>query len=334
MSACRGCFFFFMEIIKSRYCPFLSLYIPLQPNLHINRIKQKIVGMKLKDFLKTKRIKALAALLLCTVMAVAQNGGTEKTGILLVHYGTQNAQSRALTIDRLNKRVGERFPDSKVVEAYAAPTVIRTLGKKGIRKLSIAQALDSLKAMGCTRLAVQSTMLLDGVMTDMLNREVAKAEKNFRHVEVARPLLYSVDDCRQMVAMIRKNLEADKSLKAAKSQVVLVGHGSDSPANAMYSQIDYLLKDEGMQSWHVGTIEGYPTIECVERRLGALKNKSVILVPLLYIAGNHQKEDIDGVWKNKLQEKGYSVSVVEKGLGEMPEIQDMIIGNIEKLLKK
>lgn len=290
--------------------------------------------MIIKDFFGMKRMKTLAALLLCAALATAQNGGQDKTGILLVHYGTQNEQSRRLTIDRLNERVGEKFPDCKVVEAYAAPSVICTLGKKGIRKLSIAQALDSLKTLGCTRLAVQSTMLLDGVMTDMLNREVAKVRRDFRSVEVARPLLYTVDDCRQMVAMIRKNLEADKSLKAGKSQVVLVGHGSDSPANAMYSQIDYLMKDEGMKDWHVGTIEGYPTVECVERRLKDVKNRSVILVPLLYIAGNHQKEDIDGAWKARLQEKGYSVSVLGKGLGEMTEIQDLIIGNIGKILKK
>lgn len=290
--------------------------------------------MLLQMIINIKRTLVLSFTFLCSVFALAQNVNADKTGILLVHYGTANDQSRALTIDKLNARVSEKFSGCKVLEAYAAPSVIRMLDKKGIHKLSISQALDSLKRSGCTRLAVQSTMLLDGVMTDMLNREVANVRKNFMHVAVARPLLYTVDDCRQMVAMIRQNLDADKKVKVGKSQVVLVGHGSDSPANAMYSQIDYLLKDDGMPAWHVGTIEGYPTIECVERRLSAVKNKNVILVPLLYIAGNHQKEDIDGVWKTRLQEKGYSVSVLGKGLGEMPEIQNMIIGNIEKLLNK
>lgn len=189
---------------------------------------------------------------LCAVFCRAQSAAgtmqkvqSEKTGILLVHYGTGNDQSRAATIDKLNAMVANRFADCKVVEAYAAPTVIKALGKRGIRKLTITQALDSLRTLGCTRVAVQSTMLLDGVMTDMLERDVNRAKDAFQSVKVGRPLLYSVDDCRTLTDMIDRNLAADKRFDSKKAQVVLVGHGSDSPANAMYSQIDYLLKDEG-----------------------------------------------------------------------------------------
>ena len=264
---------------------------------------------------------------------MAQNVDNEKTGILLVHYGTSNDKSRAQTIDKLNSRVAETFPDCAVVEAYSAPSVIKTLAKRGIKKLYISQALDSLKALGCNKLVVQSTMLLDGVMTEMLRTEVGKVKNDFRAVSVVRPLLYSVDDCRTMIEMLTKSLLADKAVVAKSSQVVLVGQGSDSPANAMYSQIDYLLKAEGKSSWHVGTIEGFPTIENVEQQLRNSKNKNVILVPLLYIAGNHQKDDIDGVWKTQLQTKGYHVDVLGKGLGEMAEIQDMIIAKIDAQIK-
>lgn len=264
---------------------------------------------------------------------MAQNVDNEKTGILLVHYGTSNDKSRAQTIDKLNSRVAETFPDCAVVEAYSAPSVIKTLAKRGIKKLYISQALDSLKALGCNKLVVQSTMLLDGVMTEMLRTEVVKVKNDFRAVSVVRPLLYSVDDCRTMIEMLTKSLLADKSVATKKSQVVLVGHGSDSPANAMYCQIDYLLKAEGKSSWHVGTIEGFPKRENVEQQLKNSKNKNVILVPLLYIAGNHQKEDIDGVWKTQLQTKGYHVDVFGKGIGEMTEIQNMIIGKIDAQIK-
>ena len=264
---------------------------------------------------------------------MAQNVDNEKTGILLVHYGTSNDKSRAQTIDKLNSRVAETFPDCAVVEAYSAPSVIKMLAKRGIKKLYISQALDSLKALGCNKLVVQSTMLLDGVMTEMLRTEVGKVKNDFRAVSVVRPLLYSVDACQIMIEMLTKSLLADKSVATKKSQVVLVGHGSDSPANAMYSQIDYLLKAEGKSSWHVGTIEGFPKRENVEQQLRNSKNKNVILVPLLYIAGNHQKDDIDGVWKTQLQTKGYHVDVLGKGLGEMAEIQDMIIAKIDAQIK-
>ena len=283
--------------------------------------------------MKRRNILTVVFSLLCAATIMAQNVENEKTGILLVHYGTSNDKSRAQTIDKLNTRVTDTFPDCAVVEAYSAPSVVRMLAKRGVRKLSIPQALDSLKTIGCTKLVVQSTMLLDGVMTEILKKEVGKVKKDFVAVSVVRPLLYSVDDCRTMIEMICKSLIADKSVDAKNSQVVLVGHGSDSPANAMYSQIDYLLKAEGKPSWHVGTIEGFPTIDNVEKQLKGIKNKNVLLVPLLYIAGNHQKDDIDGVWKTQLQSKGYHVDVVGKGLGEMTEIQEMIIGKIADQIK-
>lgn len=283
--------------------------------------------------MKQRNILTIVFTLFCVATIMAQNVDNEKTGILLVHYGTSNDKSRAQTIDKLNSRVAEAFPDCAVVEAYSAPSVIKTLAKRGIKKLYISQALDSLKALGCNKLVVQSTMLLDGVMTEMLRTEVGKVKNDFRAVSVVRPLLYSVDDCRTMIEMLTKSLLADKSVATKKSQVVLVGHGSDSPANAMYSQIDYLLKAEGKSSWHVGTIEGFPKIENVEQQLKNSKNKNVILVPLLYIAGNHQKEDIDGVWKTQLQTKGYHVDVFGKGIGEMTEIQNMIIGKIDAQIK-
>lgn len=283
--------------------------------------------------MKQRNILTIVFTLFCVATIMAQNVDNEKTGILLVHYGTSNDKSRAQTIDKLNSRVAETFPDCAVVEAYSAPSVIKTLAKRGIKKLYISQALDSLKALGCNKLVVQSTMLLDGVMTEMLRTEVGNVKNDFRAVSVVRPLLYSVDDCRTMIEMLTKSLLADKSVATKKSQVVLVGHGSDSPANAMYSQIDYLLKAEGKSSWHVGTIEGFPKIENVEQQLKNSKNKNVILVPLLYIAGNHQKEDIDGVWKTQLQTKGYHVDVFGKGIGEMTEIQNMIIGKIDAQIK-
>lgn len=283
--------------------------------------------------MKRRNILTVVFSLLCAATIMAQNVVNEKTGILLVHYGTSNDKSRAQTIDKLNSRVAETFPDCAVVEAYSAPSVIKMLAKRGIKKLNVSQALDSLKALGCNKLVVQSTMLLDGVMTEMLRKEVGKVKNDFRAVSVVRPLLYSVDDCHTMIEMLNKSILEDKSVVAKSSQVVLVGHGSDSPANAKYCQIDYLLKAEGKSSWHVGTIEGFPTIENVEQQLRNSKNKNVILVPLLYIAGNHQKDDIDGVWKTQLQTKGYHVDVLGKGLGEMAEIQDMIIAKIDAQIK-
>ena len=252
----------------------------------------------------------------------------------MVHYGTNNDARRTATIDHLNSLVASSFGECTVAEAYAAPSVIKSLNKRGIQKLTIASALDSLKARGCSRIVVQSTMLLSGVMTDMINNAVKQAEVQFDKILVAKPLLSGVSECHEVVSMIDSHLRASKMLSDSNTQVVPVGHGSDSPADATYSQIDYMLKDEGKANWHVGTIEGYPTLQSTKRLLQSNKSKHVILVPLLYIAGNHLYNDINGEWRRQLEAAGYTVDVVTEGLGDMPEIQQLIIRNINQLINQ
>lgn len=279
---------------------------------------------------RTIRIFSFIVLIVTFCQALSAEG---KTGILMVHYGSNNDASRHATIDMLDSLVVARYPQCEVVEAYTAASVIKTLDKRGIHKMTVAEALDTLKARGCKRVAVQSTMLLDGNMTDVIKLAAKQKKSQFEALNVGRALLYNVDDCRSMTAMIEKYLTSTLRLDLSNAQVVLVGHGSDSPANAVYSQIDYLLKNEGHSNWHVGTIEGYPTLDSTRRLLAKGRSTNVVLVPLLYIAGNHLRDDVDGEWRSQLESDGYTVTVVKSGLGKMPEIQQLIVDKIAELIK-
>lgn len=266
--------------------------------------------------------------LMCATVAEAQ-GATQKktTGVLMVHYGTRNDASRKATIDLIDSMATARFSHCEVVEAYAAGEVIRALEKRGVKKLTIGEALDKLIADGCDTAVVQTSMLLDGVMTDIVKKEVDRRKDRFKKISVARPLLYSVDDCRRMLNLIAAHIGAKSD-----EQVVIVGHGSDSPANAIYSQLNCIAKLEGRENWHVGTIEGYPTLEGVMKMLARDGRKNVVVVPLLFIAGNHNEKDIKGVWGEALKKAGYHVRFISKGLGEMPEVQQFILSNINQLI--
>ena len=70
-----------------------------------------------------------------------------------------------------------------------------------------------------------------------------------------------------------------------------------------------------------GTIEGYPTFETMLAQLKAAKAKSVTLVPFMFVAGDHAKNDIAGEWREMLEKEGYTVHVRMEGLGQIPEIQ-------------
>lgn len=265
--------------------------------------------------------------LMCASTAVAADGVAGKKGVLLVHYGTRNDASRRATIDVIDSMAVAEFPHCEVVESYAAGTVIKAMEKRGIKKLTIGEGLDRLIAGGCDTAVVQTTMLLDGVMLDLVKREVNSREGKFKKITVARPLLYSVDDCRQMLGKIAAHIGAQ-----ADEQVVVVGHGSDSPANAIYSQLDLLAKYGGKTAWHVGTIESFPTLTDVLGQLAKDPRKKVVVVPLLFMAGNHNDADIKGVWGDALKAAGYQVRFISEGLGEMPEVRQLIISNINQLL--
>ncbi|EGF56231.1 sirohydrochlorin cobaltochelatase [Bacteroides fluxus] len=86
------------------------------------------------------------------------------------------------------------------------------------------------------------------------------------------------------------------------------------------------------KSFHVSTIEGYPTLEATLLQLKENRVKAVTLVPLLLVCGNHTKEDIAGVWKTELEKQGYRVNVRMQGLGENKAIRRIYIEHIKAML--
>ena len=270
-----------------------------------------------------KLIILVTALLALGLSAIAQ----DKQALLLVHFGTTYDETRGKTIDAINERARTEFPELTVREAYTSRIVIRKLKERGIEKLTPLEALIRLRADGFTRVIVQSTTLLDGAEMESLRRDVASVEGFFDEVRVGTPLLYSVDDCAR-VCEILAGRHADATDAKQKAHVVMVGHGTYTPATATYSQIDYLFTAQGQPLFHVATIEGYPTFDTMLARLKAAKARRVTLVPLLFVAGDHASNDIAVDWKEALEKEGLQVDCRLEGLGEIPEIQDIYIEHI------
>jgi sirohydrochlorin cobaltochelatase len=61
-----------------------------------------------------------------------------------------------------------------------------------------------------------------------------------------------------------------------------------------------------------------------------MKGRKVTLVPLLFVAGDHARNDIAVDWKEALEKQGFTVEVSLEGLGEVPEIQDLYIKKIKQ----
>lgn len=254
----------------------------------------------------------------------------EKAALLMVHFGTTYDDTRALTIDALNRKAQEAFPQLNFCEAYTSRIVIRRLKQRGIRKDTPLEALLRLRTEGYTHVLIQSSHIIDGVEMESLRHDVESVRTFFKDIRIGTPLLYSVDDCKKVATIVAQRLDTGRpeGKRQKQEHFILVGHGTYTPSTAIYSQMDYMLKIGGWPHFHVGTIEGYPTIETVLAQLKASKAQKITLQPFMFVAGDHARNDIAKEWKERLESEGYTVTVRQEGLGQIPEIQDLFIEHI------
>ena len=193
-----------------------------------------------------------------------------------------------------------------------------------------------LRSEGYTHVIVQSSNIIDGVEMESLRRDMESVQPFFKEIRIGTPLLYSVEDAEKVVEILNNRLTNTQNQKASAKKgehFVLVGHGTYTPSTAIYSQMDYMLKAGGLTNFHVGTIEGYPTFDTMLAQLKAGKAKRVTLIPFMFVAGDHAKNDIAGEWKEMLEKEGFTVSAQLEGLGQIPEIQEIFIDHIRFGLK-
>lgn len=258
-------------------------------------------------------------------MLAAMHPG-DKAALLMVHFGTTYDDTRAKTINAINIKAREAFPQLEFREAYTSRIVKRRLKARGIDKPTPLEALLKLCGEGYTHVIVQSTNIIEGVEMESLRHDVASVAPFFKEVRIGTPLLYSVED----VNAVADILAADKPKKGS---VVLVGHGTYPPSTASYAMMDYMLKAKGLKNFHVGTIEGYPTFGTMLQQLKESKARQVTLVPFMFVAGNHANNDIAVDWKDALEKEGLKVDVRMQGLGEIPAIQRIFIDHAKFALQ-
>ena len=258
---------------------------------------------------------------LCAATVCAQDI-VSRQALLMVHFGTTYDDTRQKTIEVINQKAQQTFPQTTVREAYTSRTVMKRLAEKGIVKDTPTDALLRLRAEGWRSVTVQPTFIIDGREMEQLRSEIERLRPFFDTISLGTPLLYTTADCQRVCNILVDRHPVDEK---KREHVVFVGHGSRGPANALYSQLDYMLHANGHPNCHVSTIEGYPTLRTLTARLKALRAKSVKLVPLLFVAGDHATNDIAVEWKEALEHEGFTVTTAIEGLGEVPEIQEIYV---------
>lgn len=250
----------------------------------------------------------------------------DKAALLMVHFGTTHDDTRALTIDAINAKAKEAFKDIEIREAWTSRIVMRRMKVRGVEKQNPIEALKKLKADGYTHILIQSTNIIEGIEMESLRKDVAEMKASFKDIRIGNPLLYTPEDYEAVIAAITPK-------GAKEGATVLVGHGTYTPATAQYAMMDYMLKEKGFQNFFVGTIEGYPSFDTMEAQVKASGAKRILLMPFMFVAGDHAKNDIAGDWKEELEKKGYEVNVFMEGLGQNPDIQQIFIDHARFMAK-
>ena len=139
---------------------------------------------------------------------------------------------------------------------------------------------------------------------------------------------YSKEDYKKAIHAVM-----EKTVIGEDEMLVLMGHGTDHHANSAYPTLEYTFHSLGYQQVLVGTVESFPDLRNVMAKLEISGRKKVVLMPFMFVAGDHAKNDMAGEedsWKSELEEKGYEVRVILKGLGEFEGIRKIFAEHIEE----
>lgn len=250
-----------------------------------------------------------------------------KKGILVVSFGTSHLDTMEKTIAAMEREIQEKYPDRAVYRAFTSRIIIRKLElEESMHIDTVAEALERMAHDGVTDVIVQPTHMINGIENDNMLADLRSHQHLFERIRTGMPLLSSTEDYENAIhaVMQETKLEGGETL-------VLMGHGTDHYANASYPALEYTFHLLGYENVFVGTVEGFPELSHVMTKLERTGAKKVTLMPFMLVAGDHAKNDMAGdedSWRQQMEEKGYEVNVLLRGLGELQGIRDLFIEHV------
>jgi sirohydrochlorin cobaltochelatase len=251
--------------------------------------------------------------------------------ILLAAYGSRQPGARAV-IERIRDRVLAAHPGAVCAVAYTSHCVRGHLARCGQDADSVAEALDRLRGQGCGRVAVLSLHIVPGEEFEGVLAAAAEARTKGQQVEVAGPLLTGEDDVERVAGLLARLLPQREDGET----VLLMGHGSRHPGNALYASLDRALNRRSPHL-HLGALEADPGIEHLRDRLLAQGAGPVLLLPFLFGPGHHATQDLaegPDSWLAVLTRAGLSCRAEIKGAGEYDELVDLWLEHLDAALAR
>jgi len=257
-----------------------------------------------------------------------------KPAIVLAAFGTSTEAFE--TYHHFEQKVKARFPDYEIRWAFTSQKVRHKLAQEKGQKLNdLGTTLRELKTAGYIRVVIQSLHIVPGEEWD---KKIVEESRKLPGLKVAlgKPLLSSQEDQERVLQALARTFPKDLKDTA----VILVAHGSPSPeGTAAYLAFSRLLRSHyPQQNVFLGTVEGKPTKEEALEAVKKANPATVVLMPFLFVAGEHVAKDILGdeaeSWKSELlKQKAYRLEGITKGLGYQDGIVNIYLDHLAQAMK-
>ena len=269
--------------------------------------------------------------------------------LLVVSFGTSFNGSRAADIKGIEDALQAAYPDWSVRRAFTAQIIINHIQARDGEKIdNMEQALERAVANGVKQLVVQPTHLMHGAEYDEMCAAIDKVRDKFESVEIAEPMLGEVGSDATVInadkeavakavvaaALSESGYESTAAAKDAGVAYVLMGHGTAHVAKVTYSQMAAQMDKLGYENVFIGTVEGEPEDTSCEAVIAAVKEAgytTVVLRPLMVVAGDHANNDMAGAdedsWKTMFEAAGFTVNCQISGLGRIADVQALYVAH-------
>lgn len=255
-----------------------------------------------------------------------------KRAVVTASFGTIYRDSCEKTIGNIERALQKSFAPVPVFRAFTGKTVIKIMRNKGDTAIeSLSEALMRLKNEGFEEVLVQPTHIMNGPDCEGVKNESMGFGGSFKSIRVSKPLLSDSSDCAFLAKCLAHEMcpyENDGTL------IVFAGHGANEEANGIYRELENAFRKLGKKDYFVATLHGEPSLGSIMGALKATGRKNILLAPLMIVAGGHAVKDMAGTWKSVLENEGFGVTCLLKGLGEYDGVTQLIVKHAHECLSR
>lgn len=246
-----------------------------------------------------------------------------KKALAVISFGTTYPQARK-AIGHIENDLCAALPEYDFYRAFTSGMVIRKIEREeGVKIPNPAELMQQLADAGYEEVLCQSLHVMPGLEYEKMLAQLAPYREKFQKLTVGKPMLFETGDYEHICERLLRDLPA----LAEDAAYVYMGHGTEHFANATYSQVENMFRFLGAERVFVGTVEGFPDLEYIRRRLKKHGVRKVTLAPFMIVAGDHAQNDLAGdeedSWKSILEADGYEVTADLRGLGDMDAVREL-----------